>query len=441
MKLYGKKFANKYVNKQVERKTETKDGILWSIDEVNYRCSVAVEGGSELVVAHYPRNWKDKPYWLKIGNAVRILHRAGVRGYVEVIGEGRAIRSGARPQASTPVDIIVTGGEIAATTPSSYSLTVTPGTVRINGNIYAFSVEDQTGSLLMEDPANATMGSSSQLMGEYTYNIQLDPPPQWNYFRYDLIEVGTDGVVSVVTGVAVFNDPVKPAVSAEHVQIGDYILVQNINIDGSASTVENYQIGAEWTTREIKFLGLSSDWTTLHPWPPDHVSENVGPGYNIVNVKTMDQYYHPIDVSTYPPYGGPTVTLRLVHGEGAIQVWDGEQSSYEDIANATKVRSAYMTGEEINFTYFRNFLYEGSDSFDDHAQPPCQQRVPEPNPAILHATFNGEVGIESTLNIILLDEWGCAEGWERTYSEWITISNDADEMRRLFGYNLGFSLA
>lgn len=442
MKLYGKKFANKYVKKRVDKKTETKDGILWSIDEENYRCSVAIEGGSELVVCHYPRNWKDKPYWLKIGNAVRILHRAGIRGYVEVIGEGRAIRSGARPQASTAVDIIVTGGVLSATTPSSYALNVTSGTVRINGSIYAFAAEDQIGSLLMEDPANAIMGSNNQLMGEYTYNLQLAPPPGWNYFRYDLIEVGTDGVVDVVTGTAVLNDPVKPAVSAEHVQIGDYILVQNLNTNGSASTIENYQIGAEWATREVKFLSMDPDnYLSPHPLHPDHESDNVAPLHNIIRVRTMDQYNYPIDVSTYPAVGGPTITLRVISGEGFVTVWTGEYSSYVDVANGSTVRSAYLTGDEINFAYLRNFRYPGSDSFDDEAWPACQQRVPEPNPVILQATYNGEIGIERSMNIVLLDEWGCAEGWQGSYSQWLAASSDVDELRRLFGLDFNFALA
>ena len=93
MRLYGKRFVKNYVDSRVVRKTEMRDAVLWDIDWSNYVARVKIQGSNQLITAHFPRNWKKQPYWCKEGNAVRIIHRSGVRGYVEIAGEGRAIPS------------------------------------------------------------------------------------------------------------------------------------------------------------------------------------------------------------------------------------------------------------------------------------------------------------------------------------------------------------
>src|SRR5512137_812697 len=113
MRLYGKRYAKKFIDRRVRLKTETRDAIVWDIDYLNYVAKVKIQGSNEYVMAHFPRNWKETPYWLKKGNAVAIRHREGVKGYIEVIGEGRAIPTAvsgsSMPEPDTLPDMIISG--------------------------------------------------------------------------------------------------------------------------------------------------------------------------------------------------------------------------------------------------------------------------------------------------------------------------------------------
>lgn len=91
-KLYGsRRFLKGYVDNRVYERIESREGIIWSIDEDKQVCYVKIQNSDTSIVAHFPRNWKTIPYWLKPRMAVRIGHLSGNRGYIEVLGEGRAI--------------------------------------------------------------------------------------------------------------------------------------------------------------------------------------------------------------------------------------------------------------------------------------------------------------------------------------------------------------
>lgn len=361
MKLYGKRFVKNYVQRKIKSRSETSDGILWDIDTNTYTCRVRIEGGSEYVVAHYPRNWKEIPYWLKAGNAVRILHRAGVRGYTEVIGEGRAISSGAMPSLSTPVDVVLTGGAVTQTeTPSMY-VSVSSGTVRINGSVYPLTASELTTVIVMDDPAPMTMGDA-YLMGITSYSVALDAAPAEGYFRYDLIYVCADGVVSYTAGTPATSNPVQPTVPADCVQLGSYILVQ-----GGVNAVYDYNIGQEYSTRNVAYLGvvLSSDelsWSLITDTP-----------YVSVTVTCRDQYGASINVS------GEYVRLSIISGEGQLY--------HASFGYGNPVTVAINTS--TTFRYYRD------------------QTASETNPVILQADLLIDTtGITGNALLTLLDSGG-----------------------------------
>lgn len=335
MRLYNGKSIRYQVDQRVSRQSETRDAILWEIDSVKQVARVKIQGSNNLVTAHFPRNWKTTPYWCKTGNAVSVRHRNGVRGYVELIGEGRAIPSpvaGGTAMPSSPglADMVLTGCELFATDPASMNLLATGGTYRINGQVYVFDPQELTvGAVVMDDPAPMTMGSGTvMMMGTSFYTVVLDPAPAAGYFRYDLCYVGIDGVLHYVAGTPAANNPVKPTLPAETVQIGKYILVK-----GGATAIENADIGAVWSERVVTSMTLSYD--TTHEWSVSDPETT-----RTIQVAIKDQYGSAIKISG-------TLKLEKMYGSGTIYSSDTGWSG--SIVTQTLAASTGYT-----FTYKRN---------------------------------------------------------------------------------------
>lgn len=113
MRLYGKKFAKRSMDKRTRLKVESRDAVLWSVDWDNRICNVKIQGSNELVAAHFPQNLTALDIFMKPGNAVRIAHRGGNRGYIEVVGHGMAIPTpvtgDSHPATSDLADGVVSG--------------------------------------------------------------------------------------------------------------------------------------------------------------------------------------------------------------------------------------------------------------------------------------------------------------------------------------------
>ena len=92
MDIYGqKRIIRSRMNRRVHDASESRDGIIWSVDFDKHIAYVKIQGSDTLISAHFPQNWSSIPYWLKPNMAVRIGHRGGLRGNIEVLGEGKAI--------------------------------------------------------------------------------------------------------------------------------------------------------------------------------------------------------------------------------------------------------------------------------------------------------------------------------------------------------------
>ena len=346
MRLYGRRYAKRFVDRRVRRKTETRDAILWDIDWANYEARVKIQGSNEYVIAHFPRNWMRQPYWVKPGNAVRVVHRSGVRGYVEIVGEGRAIptpvQGGSFPTPSGLPDMILTGCVMSATTPPSMGVNVTSGTFRIDDTVYYLTPGD-TGYIVMDVPAPMIMGVGI-LMGSGVSTIEIEPAPDVSgEFRYDLVCVGTDSVLDYMSGEESIS-PEKPSVPADHLQIGDYVFVRF-----GVTEIEQSDIGVEfaapqattktWTFTPIApatFSGEAFDWCASGPCGSYPNPEC------FINIRINDQYGEPLT----PGAGGHSVTLQLLNGTGSV--WSGNSGWNDAQVFQNFIASSY------NFKYHRH---------------------------------------------------------------------------------------
>jgi hypothetical protein len=335
MRLYNGKTIKQQVDRRVSSQSETRDAVLWSIDTVSQICRVKIQGSSNLITAHFPRNWKTTPYWLKIGNAVSIRHRSGVRGYVEVVGEGRAIPSpvageGPLPDQQPLPDMILTGCRLFATSPPSMNLIATSGTYRISGVVYTFEPTLLSGTaIIMDDPAPMTMGSGTIMsMGSSLYTVALDAAPAAGYYRYDLCCVGADRELDYIAGTPAQTDPVKPLLPAAHVMIGDYILVR-----GGLTAITDADIGVEWKTPYASNIVLTYDDT--HEWSGSDPETT-----RTIKAEVVDQYGQPLKISGL-------WQLDKVGGTGTIY-------SVDTGWHASTVTQAVVNASSYTFTYKRN---------------------------------------------------------------------------------------
>jgi hypothetical protein len=106
MRLYGKRFLGNAVDASIQQASETRDAVLMNVLPSQRLAQVQIQGSTELVTAFYPNNWQSTPAWLKPGNSVRITHKGGIRGNIELTGDGQVVPT-------------VSGNTVAPTIPAS----------------------------------------------------------------------------------------------------------------------------------------------------------------------------------------------------------------------------------------------------------------------------------------------------------------------------------
>lgn len=336
MRLYGRKFTNRFIQKKLRPTTETKDAIIFEVDWNKYLCKCKIQGSDEYINAHFPRNEATIPSWMKAGNAVRILHRKGVRGHTEVIGHGGAIPtpqqgSPSHPSISSLADAVISG--CAVTASGAMTISISSGTVRIGGATYTiagnetgYPVMSETTPLMtiletyppadMGDPAgvNYTLMDESDPpmtmsetfppeiigIGSGIFVIDLCSPNSAGRFRYDTFAVGTDGIIDYIKGAEAVGQPTKPSIPANHVQLGEYVLVI-----GGQTSINDGNIGWEWTSQHASSLSLS--YTDELYWDGGDDYPEIG-----ITAKILNQYGY--------QYGDPrTYKMTMVVGTG--QIW------------------------------------------------------------------------------------------------------------------------
>jgi len=389
MKLYGKNFADKAIKKRTRVRTESRDAILWNIDWVNRICNVKIQGSNELVAAHFPQNLAALDPFMKEGNAVRIAHRGGIRGFIEVIGHGMAIPTpvagATHPTTSGLADGVITGMQVWADDPISMDVQIEDGTYRIDGLTYSLSggafgvFMSTTDPIIMTDPyAPAIMGDADitefimtatdpitmsedyteATMGDVYDTYTIDAPPGGNQLRYDTFYVGIDGIIHYLKGTAASSSPTKPAIPADNVQIGEYILIWT-----GMTEVTGQNIGMEYEVPTPSDITITA--TSPMPWLT--VEENV-----VISI--VNQYGWAIS-KTY------NATLQLIMGTG--EIWSAQTGYHSSLV------TQQFNGSGYTFKYSRGEV---------------ASRGPETSPYMFVQI--AEYNISTFKRIILIDSFG-----------------------------------
>ncbi|OPY78227.1 MAG: hypothetical protein A4E65_02381 [Syntrophorhabdus sp. PtaU1.Bin153] len=202
VKLNRKIFLRRRFEKITQQRVESRDAILWDIDTSQRTCRVKIQGSNELITANVPQNIESNPQWLKPGNAVRIIHRGGIRGYIEVAGHGTGIPTAiagvdVTPPEITPPDGTISGCSILATAVSSMVVLVTIGTIRIGGTTYT------VGPVALDD-TDYTLGYGG-VLGGIAGAVTINGAPAAGTYRIDIIVIGADLVIDYVADTAAAN--------------------------------------------------------------------------------------------------------------------------------------------------------------------------------------------------------------------------------------------
>jgi len=311
VKLYNRNILRRRLGDEARQHVPDRDAVVWSVNTTNFYVLVKVQGSATTIKAHYPRNWTTVPSWLKPGNAVRIRHRSGVQGYIEVVGHGRAIPTPVEgdtlPIPGTQPDGVVSGMEVLPYSGGGMNVIINDGVYRIDGTLYAF-VMPVTGYIVMDDPAPMIMGSGILMgWGDTVVPVTFDAAPAAGQGRYDAIVVAADGVVHVVKGTSVSlgTEPAYPTTPAGHIVI-DYVFIY-----GGMTEITAADIGVRWSAPQANTLIVTSSMKDSNgvfsmAW---NAGDDTPVGSITVNVK--DQYGNSKSIST-------TMTVSLLIGTGGV---------------------------------------------------------------------------------------------------------------------------
>lgn len=362
MRLYGGKRTKRLIDERTKERQESRDAILWQID--GDECRVKIQGSNEMVVAKYHRNQLQNPSWLRLGNAVRVSHRGGVRGYFEIIGEGCAIPTPISgdtfPAIGGLTDGIMSGLLVSVTDPSSTQLVIEGGTYRLDDTIVTIQAIP-VGYILMNDPAPMTMGVENYALGVQMAFL-LNAGPADGLFRYDIIVVGADAVLDLVEGIAVAVDPVVPDVPEDHGLVATILRV------GGETAIETVDLYVAYSTPVPVILEYVYDstfeWDAVDDTPETTIQ---------INIK--DQYDNAVS-------NADGWILKFKKQLGTGEVW-----SIDSGWDADEVQQNLISLSTYTFKYRRN------------------QLVAEVSPAF-YITLESNSCIYGFASIVLLDNGG-----------------------------------
>lgn len=333
MRAYRRPFAKIALLEANKKTVESRDSVLWSIDTGGV-CRVKIQGSDEMIVAHFPRNMTTRPTWLRVGNAVRISHRGGVRGYIEVIGPGRAIPSpssgNSLPPSGATGDGIIWGMLVTATEPPTEGVMISNGAFRINQVTYYYNGE-AAGFVIMQDPPLMTMGTQPMVpMGQSSFVIDMEgsEAPPVGQFRYDIIVIGIDSQTHYIVGTASSGEPVAPVVPADHI-----LLATILRVGGDESITQN-RINTEYT------VPVPTDAYATYPGEVPYTTKSFS-----MTMHVVDQYGRAISSSWSG--SGWKFTLEKIYGTGEVY-------SSDDGWDWTEVSQMTYGSSSCGFSYRRD---------------------------------------------------------------------------------------
>ena len=301
MRTYGKRLIRGAADKATKQAAESRDAVLWDVLLTERVCRCKIQGSSELIIARFPQNWATVPEWAKPGQAVRIAHRGGIRGYIEVVGFGRAIPTpvsgNATPTPDTPNDAILAGCLIKAIPQTArMSVYVTTGWARFGGVEYLVPAVAMASGNAFKMNMGIAMGDVAGV-----FNISA---PSAGQFRYDLFSLSPSLIVTRTAGAAFTTVESKPALPGGHLSTG-YLLVR-----GGQTVITASDIGQVWSVPVPASIDTAA-------------TDNGGTWSIVASVK--DQYGNAV-TSTL----GWELSATIASGDGSIAPTSGNTGSGSD---------------------------------------------------------------------------------------------------------------
>lgn len=353
-KMYNKKIGQNAIDTRIRRRIEERDAIVWSIDEGNDIVNLKIQGSDTLLVAHYHQVLNAVPKYVKPGAAVTVRHRRGNKGYVEIVGTGRAIPTPIGASSGLPevgaTDVVVSGMEVLATYPTSMSVRVNPGVYRLNNTLYVWS-ETNNFYYTMDDPPELIMGTDPVTMGGQYYVVNIPAAPATPaYGRYDLLVIGPhDNQIDVVSGAEVnfsTDEPVMPSVPVNHVMVDWVLVFYGDTVVTDAMIGKSYNAPApQDITVTISTSFVTDQQLEWNPAAPPSAS-------CVIIISVDDQYGTTIN------FGGRG---RLTLGAGFGQVngsYTGWSSNYAESYHSTQVQFQYIRDQTEGDEFSPVLTYE-----------------------------------------------------------------------------------
>lgn len=325
MRLYAKRLIRDKINATVRKKEETRDAILWDVLEDSRLCRVKIQGSDTLVYAHYPDNYSSIPAWLKTGNSVRVQHVRGSRNRFEVVGPGQTIPTvmpgGSAPSPPTQADCVLSGLKINSyETDPIMAVHVADGTFIINGTVF------NSQSSIYMDAASLLEMSALNMMTMGQQVIVIPAAPSTNLVRYDMLVIGANGVIDLVSGTAVnkyTTIPTLPIVPTDHVRIG-WIIVTD-----TTTGIKAWQINKIWELPIVTAIKIDQTTPYTMTWTTTSLD---------IDIEVYDQYDELFSANHI-------INLSFDTGNGSF--------------SGTEALTTYtlnFTNSEETFTYYRDGL-------------------------------------------------------------------------------------
>ena len=315
MRLYGKRSIGNAIKRSTALAAESRDAIVWDILTADRAARCKIQGSDELVVACWPSSWSSQPIWLRAGQTVRIIHRGGQRGFVELVGLGQTIPtpisgdSPSRPDLPPDSDAIMSGGKVVQNSAGpQMSIQVSAGTVRIGGQLYSIP--------------------------QTTFSVTGVPQGQ---FRQDIIVINSSGVLQYIQGTAFTTTEVIPAIPA------NCLLLNNIFVIGGRSVISQADIGANYQVPYLATLGATFETISGNYYG----TWTQGTGY-VVDFSALDQYGNTL-------IGKWTESLAVASGSATISLisagkWFIGAATATQAATLTYTISSADTSTQLGLT-------------------------------------------------------------------------------------------
>lgn len=324
MRMYGERFLNRKIRAEVQSKTETRDAVVVDIDYAKSTCRVKIQGSNEYIAAYFSELRSMSPAWLKPGAAVRIAHKGGIRGYVDVVGAGQTVPTGvgAMPKQQAPAaDAVLSGCSLMLPTASRDAfgqgtgiLWVTTGNYRVNNTVRPLPC------LKMAKTKPLKM-QNRPVIGQIAAQFILTRPGAGNYLAGRVLLNKANGEISCPTVIG--TSPTTPTCPDTCLDLGCF-LYSYLDEEFSEACLNN-----EFQKPVPLYFSISG--SIVVKYGTDRVP---------ISVEVRDQYGKPI--ANTP---GWSLSVTLASGTGSVS---------GDGVTAGKSIHALFEGLHYTFYYYRD---------------------------------------------------------------------------------------